>query len=85
MRSLHSAACLWVTGYKSQKSKFLLSQAFKWGKNIFYVIPEMPSKTFVMLKKKLPDHFKNVHSLGVRSGLGSLPDLFIMPKLGNMG
>mgnify|MGYP006975455970 CR=1 FL=1 len=26
-------------------------------KNVF-VIPEMPSKTFVMLYKKLPDHFK---------------------------
>ena len=26
-------------------------------KNMFFVIPEMPSKTFVMLKKKLPGHF----------------------------
>ena len=25
---------------------------------MFFVIPEMPSKTFVMLYKKLPDHFK---------------------------
>ena len=24
---------------------------------MFFVIPEMPSKTFVMLQKKLPDHF----------------------------
>ena len=24
---------------------------------MFFVIPEMPSKTFVMLYKKLPDHF----------------------------
>ena len=27
-------------------------------KIMFFVIPEMPSKTFVMLYKKLPDHFK---------------------------
>ena len=27
-------------------------------KNMFFVIPEMPSKTFVMVLKKLPDHFK---------------------------
>ena len=24
---------------------------------MFFVIPEMPSKTFVMVLKKLPDHF----------------------------
>ena len=42
----------------TQKSKFLLSQTFKWKKNMFFVIPEMPSKTFVMLYKKLPDHFQ---------------------------
>ena len=33
----------------TQKSKFLLSQAFKWKKIMFFVIHEMPSKTFVML------------------------------------
>ena len=40
------------------------------GKKImFFVIPEMPSKTFVMLyKKKLPDHFKEQ-----RAGALSLP------------
>ena len=27
---------------------------------MFFVIPEMPSKTFVMVLKKLPDHFKFV-------------------------
>ena len=27
-------------------------------KIMFFVIPEMPSKTFVMLQKKLPGHFK---------------------------
>ena len=43
----------------TQKSKFLLSQAFKWKKIMFFVIPEMPSKTFVMVLKKLPDHFKS--------------------------
>jgi len=31
----------------TQESKFLLSQDFKWGKNLFFVVPEMPSKTFV--------------------------------------
>ena len=33
----------------TQKSQFLLSQALKWEKIMFFVIPEMPSKTFVML------------------------------------
>ena len=33
----------------THQSKFLLSQAFKWKKIMFFVIPEMPSKTFVML------------------------------------
>ena len=51
------------TRKNTQKSKFLLSQAFKWKKIMFFVIPEMPSKTFVMLYKKLPDHFKRL--LGV--------------------
>ena len=46
------------TRKNTQKSKFLLSQAFKWKKIMFFVIPEMPSKTFVMVFKKLPDHFK---------------------------
>ena len=41
----------------TQKSKFLLTQAFKWKKIMFFVIPEIASKTFVMLYKKLPDHF----------------------------
>ena len=35
----------------TQKSKFLLSQAFKWKKIMLFVIPEMPSKTFDMVKK----------------------------------
>ena len=48
------------TGFNNvtQKSKFLLSQAFKWKKIMFFVIPVITSKTFVMLSKKLPDHFK---------------------------
>ena len=41
----------------TQKSKFLLSQTLKWTKNMFFVIPEMPSKTFFMVLKKIPDHF----------------------------
>ena len=32
----------------TQKSKFLLSQTLKWEKIIFFIIPEMLSKTFVM-------------------------------------
>ena len=40
------------TTNNTQKSKFLLSQAFKWKKIMFFVIPEMPSKTFVIVKKK---------------------------------
>ena len=28
---------------------------------MFFVIPEMSSKTFVMLYKKLPEHFKVAH------------------------
>ena len=39
------------TRKNTQKSKFLLSQAFKWKKIMFFVIPEMSSKTFVMLQK----------------------------------
>ena len=27
---------------------------------MFFVIPEMLSKTFVMVKKNLPDHFNNL-------------------------
>ena len=33
----------------TQKSKFLLSQAFKWKKIMLFVIPERPSKTFDMV------------------------------------
>ena len=51
------------TRKNTQKSKFLLSQSFKLKKIMFFVIPEMPSKTFVMLYKKLPDHFKRTDSL----------------------
>ena len=68
VRSVHSAYInRFLTGIlhirkNTQKSKFLLSQAFKWKKkNMFFVIPEMPSKTLVMLYKKLPDHFKNTY------------------------
>ena len=46
------------TRKNTQKSKFLRSQAFKWKKIMFFVIPEMQAKTFVMLYKKLSDHFK---------------------------
>ena len=50
------------TGFNNitQKSKFLLLQAFKWKKIMFFVIPVITSKTFVMLSKKLPDHFKKI-------------------------
>ena len=51
--SLHSAYInRFLTGIlhvrkSTQKSKFRLSQAFKWKKMMFFVIPEMQSKTFV--------------------------------------
>ena len=45
-------------GQTTHTQKSILSQAFKWKKIMFFVIPEMPSETFVMLYKKLPDHFK---------------------------
>ena len=32
-------------------------------KIMFFVIPEMPSKTFVMLLKKLPDHFNSIANI----------------------
>ena len=32
-------------------------------KIMFFVIPEMPSKTFVMVKNKLHDHFKSEQTL----------------------
>ena len=38
-----------TTRKNTQKSKFLLSQNLKWKKIMFFVIPEMPSKTFVMV------------------------------------
>ena len=30
---------------------------------MFFVIPEMPSKTFVMALKKLPDHFNTARKV----------------------
>ena len=42
---------LHISKNTAQKSKFLLSQAFKWKKIMFFVFPEMPSKTFVMVEK----------------------------------
>ena len=35
----------------TQKSKFLLSQAFQWKKIMLFVIPEMPSKLLLCFKK----------------------------------
>ena len=32
-------------------------------KIMFFVIPEMPSKTYVMVLKKIPDHFKVARNL----------------------
>ena len=67
VRSFHSAyinrflAGILHIRKNTQKSKFLLSQTLKWKKMMFFVIPEMPSKTFVMVKKILPDHFKVSH------------------------
>ena len=45
-------------------------------KNMFFVIPKMPSKTFVMVLKKLPDHFKNNSALSTADTLDpSAPEL----------
>ena len=41
-------------------------------KNIFFVIPEMPSKTFVMVFKKIPDHFNLIRTTSARLGQGSV-------------
>ena len=41
---------------------------------MFFVIPKMPSKTFVMVLKKLPGHFKRVY-----------PHLFILSCAGSDG
>ena len=62
---------------------------------MFFVIPEMPSKTFVMLLKKLPDHFKVeckkaqpkevVQAANTAALLGKrviLSNLGVMPALG---
>ena len=35
---------------------------------MFFVIPEMPSKTFVMVLKKLPDHFKDNMLMRIQAG-----------------
>jgi len=57
--SLRVAIRTHYTSVRTHK-KFLLSQAFKWKGIMFFVVPEMPSKTFVVLYKKLPDHFNNM-------------------------
>ena len=44
-----SAPSVFNRTHYTQKSKFLLSQTFKWKKIMFLVIPEMPSTTFVMV------------------------------------
>ena len=43
---------------KKKKTKFLLSTGLQMEIIMFFVIPKMPSKTFVMVSKKLPDHFE---------------------------
>ena len=57
-----SSPCILHIRKNTQKSKFLLSQALNGKKNMFFVIPEMPSKTFLMVLKKLPDHLKKCGS-----------------------
>ena len=44
-------------------------------KNMFFVIPEMPSKTFVMVLKKLLDHFNIV--ISVKFLFRSLPTMIV--------
>ena len=43
---------------KTHKFKVSPLTRLQMEKNMFFVIPEMSSKTFAMLLKKLPDHFK---------------------------
>ena len=56
MKQLH------YTSVRTHKNQSFSSHRPSNGKKIF-VIPEMPSKTFVMVLKKLPDHFneKQLH------------------------
>ena len=42
---------------KKNQKKYKKKHKKKKKKNMFFVIPEMPSKTFVMVLKKLSDHF----------------------------
>ena len=57
---------------KTHKNQSFSSHKPSNGKTImFFVIPEMPSKTFVMGLKKLPDHLKNyLFYWGFSSGEG---------------
>ena len=58
---------------KTHKNQSFSSHKPSNGKTImFFVIPEMPSKTFVMGLKKLPDHLKNyLFYWGFSSGEGN--------------
>ena len=44
--------------YEHTKIKVSPLTGLQMEKNMFFVMPEMPSKTFVMLYKKLSDNFK---------------------------
>ena len=51
-------------------------------KNMFFVIPEMPSKTFVMVLKKLPDHFKLLNFLDTCYGYDRFYGVTARPSRG---
>ena len=52
-------------------------------KNMFFIIPEMPSKAFVMVKKKLPDHFNLKSGSGRSRVFWSNQVLYIFLKIGS--
>ena len=48
------------SGRRHKNQSFSSHRPSNGKKVMFFVIPEMPSKTFVMVEKKLPDHFKSI-------------------------
>ena len=60
------------TTVRTHKNQSLSSHRPSFGKKMFFVIPKMPSKPFVMVQKKLPDHLveeNNSYNSRIGSGL----------------
>ena len=53
---------------KHTKIKVSPRTSLQMEKIMYLVIPEMPSKTFVMLYKKLPDHFNDISEWSLAGG-----------------